>query len=480
MSDFSKIIGSLQIHDNTIDISKLEVNFLSNKDWKINGDTINNKATITTIPNPNNEEDVANKRYVDQLKIQDIYYLRKIYAKKNPTGYISFNDLITLENTDIGIYTSNVIISTEKFINTSELKIILNDNILFTSKVDYRNENGSLIRFNPVDLTAEIIISTADMTPGKNILVIRQEVSTTNKISWIFEPDNISVNKDINRSIVIAEEHKYLSGVEYISKAYFNIYLKFYNLLKFTYSSEELPIKYKCINCISNDDAFNTINSSESVIAIDKRIDISAEYINNEPAEIQVSIVRPSRSNISEVINTENILFDSAVSKSTSLFEDFKSETFRRQYNKLNNSFYDWDSTLPLNDDLQVGLGKLFYCRTKSELCTYYRLFNFDSFHQNFLINIEGTSFNIVQYSDGLFDNNNITIQIFTSKWIDVVSPFNGDPDSVSSFVANINNDFPNKFVFTLGINFCNSLILKISAPPSWDGYINKIKISGM
>lgn len=64
MSNVAKIHGNWQIKPYTIDLEKLNVDFLPTTNWSING-TSPNKYTITTIPDPIDLEDVANKRYVD-------------------------------------------------------------------------------------------------------------------------------------------------------------------------------------------------------------------------------------------------------------------------------------------------------------------------------------------------------------------------------------------------------------------------------
>lgn len=82
---FVRIHGKSQIKDNTIDISKLEPNFLSGSNWFINSNSIN-KATITTIPDPISVEDVANKRYVDLKSTIPLLGLNDILVG-NGAGY---------------------------------------------------------------------------------------------------------------------------------------------------------------------------------------------------------------------------------------------------------------------------------------------------------------------------------------------------------------------------------------------------------
>jgi hypothetical protein len=61
----TKLRGSTQIRENTIDISKLVSDFLGGTDWNItNG---NNDATITGIKDPVNDKDAVNKESLDGL-----------------------------------------------------------------------------------------------------------------------------------------------------------------------------------------------------------------------------------------------------------------------------------------------------------------------------------------------------------------------------------------------------------------------------
>ena len=61
----TKLRGSSQIRENTIDISKLVLDFLGGTDWNItNG---NNDATITGIKDPVNDFDAVNKESLDGL-----------------------------------------------------------------------------------------------------------------------------------------------------------------------------------------------------------------------------------------------------------------------------------------------------------------------------------------------------------------------------------------------------------------------------
>ena len=61
----TKLRGSAQIQSDTIPIGGLVSNFLNGVNWNItNG---NNNATITGIKDPVNNNDAANKEYVDNM-----------------------------------------------------------------------------------------------------------------------------------------------------------------------------------------------------------------------------------------------------------------------------------------------------------------------------------------------------------------------------------------------------------------------------
>lgn len=61
----TQIHGKEQVKDNTLDLGRLELDFLQSNDWDINGGNVATPGTITGIPNPIETLDVANKAYVD-------------------------------------------------------------------------------------------------------------------------------------------------------------------------------------------------------------------------------------------------------------------------------------------------------------------------------------------------------------------------------------------------------------------------------
>ncbi len=58
--------GKRQIRVGTIDLGRLETNFLKGQDWDINSGSLT-PATITGVPNPEANLDVVNKQYVDNI-----------------------------------------------------------------------------------------------------------------------------------------------------------------------------------------------------------------------------------------------------------------------------------------------------------------------------------------------------------------------------------------------------------------------------
>lgn len=66
MATATKIHGKKQIKDATLDLGRLEIDFLKSTNWDINSGS-SNKATITGIPDPINDLDVVNKHYADNL-----------------------------------------------------------------------------------------------------------------------------------------------------------------------------------------------------------------------------------------------------------------------------------------------------------------------------------------------------------------------------------------------------------------------------
>jgi hypothetical protein len=66
MSNPMAIHGKRQIQTNTIDLGKLEQNFLNSADWDVNGGNTATPGTITGVPDPVNALDVVNLQYLQE------------------------------------------------------------------------------------------------------------------------------------------------------------------------------------------------------------------------------------------------------------------------------------------------------------------------------------------------------------------------------------------------------------------------------
>lgn len=488
MNDFTKIIGSLQIKDNSIDLNKLEIDFLKDKNWKINGDTPS-KYTITTIPDPINADDVANKHYIDFSRSLNRSYINTIYADRKATGFISYNEIIH-DNTSIGIINEDLTIQIpHDIIAFGNVKIYLNGNVLLeTDLISINNANNSYIEFsddlyyyNNIDddykyLTAKIYISVNDMRDGLNSLFVSHDKTQSNILTWINEKNQFPIIDSSSISDIIIEDVKYLSGVKYISKAYFNLNIEIYNLFKYSFSDSDTPIHYICDKWEIAPDQFPTINSSDSVLKINKRIDINHDHLNSESISVHLEIPRPSRdSYIGPELLTKDILFDSVEADSTFTIENFNDEVYR-----LNSDFTPWDSNTSLISDLMISNGKLHYAKILTGECCYYRSFIFMKHHHNFIIKIESEMTDFVIVSEDLI-NNNVRIEIFVNdQWKDIIFAFNGNENDSGCFAANIENKIPLSWGFTLGLNFTSIVFLRVTAPSSWSGSISKISLIGL
>lgn len=488
MNDFTKIIGNLQIKDNSIDIDRLEIDFLKNKNWKINGSS-SSKFTITTIPDPINADDVANKHYIDFSRSLNRSYINTIYADRGDTGFIAYDEIIH-DNTIIGIINKNLIIQIpHNIIAIGNVKIHLNGNVLLeTDLISVNNANNSYIEFsdelyyyNNIDenykyLTAKICISVNDMQDGLNSLFISHDKSQSNTLTWINEKNLYPIMDSSTLSNIIVEDVKYLSGIEYISKAYFNFNIEISNLFKHSFSDLDTPIHYICDKLDIEPDQFPVINSSNDILRLSKRIDIKYDRLNFEACSIHLEIHRPSRdSYIGPELLSDHILFDSVEADSTFTIENFNDEVYR-----LKSDFTPWDSHASLTSDLMVSNGKLHYAKTLTGECYYYRSFIFTKQHHNFIIEIESESTDFVTVNEYL-TNNNIKIEIFINdQWKDIVLAFNGNENDPGCFAANIENKIPFSWGFTLGLNFTSTILLRITAPSSWNGSISKMSLIGL
>ena len=66
----STIHAKEQIRSNTLDLGRLELDFLKSQDWNINDGNTVDPGTITGIPDPVNDLDVVNKRYLQTFSAQ--------------------------------------------------------------------------------------------------------------------------------------------------------------------------------------------------------------------------------------------------------------------------------------------------------------------------------------------------------------------------------------------------------------------------
>jgi len=488
MNDFTKIIGSLQIKDNSIDFDRLEVNFLKDRNWKINGNN-SSKHTITTIPDPINVDDVANKHYIDFSRSLNRSYINIIHADRGESGFISYNEIVH-ENTVVGIINKDLtIIIPHDIIAIGTIKIHLNENILLeTDSTTVRNVNGSSIEFsnelyyygNRDDtykyLTAKIHISVKDMLDGVNTLYVSHDKVQSNILTWVNEKNTSQVIDSSSISDIIIDEVKYLSGVKYISKAHFNLHIEIYNLFKYSFSDLDTPINYICDKLEIDSDEFPTVTSSDQVLKIDKQIDVNCERLNFEPISIYLKIPRPSRDPyIGIKLVSKNILFDSVAADSTTTIENFNDEIYR-----LNSDFTTWDSRNSLISGLLISNGKLQYEKTLTGECYYYRSFTFTKHYHNFIIEIESELTNFITVSKDL-SGNNIKLEIFINdQWKDLLLAFNGNENDLGCFAANIKNNVPISWGFTLGRKFTSIILFRITAPSSWSGSISKISLIGL
>lgn len=163
---FVRIHGKSQIKDNTIDISKLESNFLSGSNWFINSNGIN-KATITTIPDPISVEDVANKRYVDLKSTIPLLGLNDILVG-NGTGYstlkLTAGNGINISNSNNLLTISNTLSSLVTSVNSKTGNVILNINDIGLSLV----ENIALSTWNGtsnINILGNILYGTWNANP---------------------------------------------------------------------------------------------------------------------------------------------------------------------------------------------------------------------------------------------------------------------------------------------------------------------------
>lgn len=95
MASVTKVHGKRQIKDNTLDLGRLEIDFLKSTNWDINSTSLT-PATITGIPAPVNNLDVVNKAYADGLSSagsklgspEDATYTDGLFTDFAPTTYV--------------------------------------------------------------------------------------------------------------------------------------------------------------------------------------------------------------------------------------------------------------------------------------------------------------------------------------------------------------------------------------------------------
>jgi hypothetical protein len=484
-SDFVKIDGSSQIQDNSIDISKLQTNFLNGKNWRINGEESKFISTITTIPYPYNNDDVANKYYVDSSILRQYSFITDICSDVHDSGYYFDKDgNFVKETTKLGIIAnSDIVINVLPFVNTNNIEILLNDIVISnTDRLIFSEpkyiKDVNLKEFEYV--TAKITIFKSDMVNGYNKICIRHSnLILTGYLDWIYDKDDYIPNLNIMISDIVVQEYKYLSGIKYATKAYFNLSYKVSNLFKYTVSDKENSIEYLCKNCNIENTKYDLslIQSSNDDIVVNQNIFIDAEQILDDSASVQILFHRPSKEIIrSNVFETQPINFNRVIKSSTDNIENFDDEYYRLL--DLDNI---WDSTIPLinTPGLLIYNSTLIYPHNLSGNRTYYRKFKFNKNFQNFIIEIESenTSFISTKYDLNL---NNLHIEVYFNGWKDITILYNGDISEIGCKAGIILDNLPTRWGFTFGIHYTAEIILRITASDNWSGYISKINLIGL
>jgi hypothetical protein len=532
----ANIHGKYQIQKGTVDIEKLEPDFLLGSSWKING-TSSVKATITTIPDPVEDEDVVNKRYVD-LFLPVLTQIKEIKSNNlGVPGKLSFginnhiNGINNVPNKDINdifpyITNADITIDIPKFKNTKTISILLNSNIVFNINLEDITNNeitflNSKIIFSDTSLeildngksvpnsetrTAEIILSKLDMLKGYNSVQIHHENSISNSIEWVFDDDN-SIYSSFELGNIFGDI-RYLSGVRYYSNVRFELMMKINNLFNYTFSNSSDAIKFHCHNCYIGNEQLSNINHYTDTLDEVKLVSLNVDRLFNQSATIQVEIERLNKPSINSIILVyDEILMDQCEPSSTITYENFDDENFRLKDDlSLDIVLNKWDSfdTLWNNNGLLVSNSNLTYPKNNfsniknspasnvnyegiSGNRTYLRYFNTEIARQNFVLNIDCENVEFVKSHESIYDNR-LWIEILAPNsqnqliWKDLVTPYNGNINDIGCSAQILGDDLPNTIGGTFGTNDTSVtnllLILRITASEHWNGTISNIALT--
>lgn len=537
MTNLAKIHGKYQIQDDTINLEKLEKDFLFNSNWNING--VNSvKHTISTIPDPINDEDVANKRFVESFlpKASEISTITS--DNLGTPGKLSFDDnhripgIVNVPNLLINDSFSNITdedisISINKFINSGLVSIILNSKI--SIEIDLKNlqnnrvdvfTNSSIVfsdvifeKFNGKvhpslqSRTAELYISTMDMQKGYNELYIKQNNSTSNQLFWVYDQTKFKVMSEFSLGNFFGDI-KYLSGVQYFTNAYFEIMFKIQNLFIHSYSNSENAIEYTCFNCEKQNESLPPINTFSQDLNEQREIKITTDRLIAQSASIKVSIDHLNNERLeSDLLVLENLLIDQVKQTSTKVYENFDDEEFRIQDTmSIDMQSVKWNSheSLINNNGLLVYNGYLSYPKQNFKLIkngpsnnvnysklqgnrTFLRYFQSEISRQNFVLYFECQETEFIKTVESIYDNK-IWVEILAPTennqliWKDLITPYNGNVNDIGCSAQILGDEFPYILGGTFGTNDTSVtnllLILKITASENWSGSISNIALT--
>lgn len=530
-----KIDGKFQIKDQSIDVTKLDSNFLFGSNWKLNADQVVNKYTITSVPNPINSDDIANKQYVDYFINTKPRYITNITCN-NPgsSGKLSFglanhidgvnnapeniNDIFLISNDRLGIVTSSLhfqVFPTEVLLKGS-LIVYLNNVELFNLDMsliddpDLLSPNGSALSFSHIQYIkssdnqdieslqyreCSLIIDISDMLPGFNELYISHDNNNTNKLSWVYDNSTDQVISDFKITNLFGKL-KYLSGVKYYTDLYINVLVYIKKLFNITFSSNDNAIDYVSDHIKETSDPLPDINSHLDDLNIEKSLFVSADRLLNESVSVLVNIYRPSKSTIeSQILKINNILSDQVISNSTDYFEDFNDEVYR-----LSDDYIEWNSieSIQLKPALQVFNSTLIYPKLNFSNLENGPIDNVDYSNLtgnrfylrkikpqldkcNFNLKLTCLNCDFVPVDVVLSDNKlHLEIGILIDNyynWKDLCIDYNGDPNGIGCKADIFGSDIPLDWGGTFGIlTSSDSLVLRISASSNWIGSIDRLQ----